>query len=516
MSYAPCYLVEVDALDPAGNPVTFYWSTDGYTTSPNDTPPNRHYENRINDPGSFVQSLYGERRAMGAAEVAYGEITLSNADDWVSPLRDHAIDGRAIRIKRLVSPRAPFSSAVTVLTGRMVAPDASDAWRYLKIGLYDRRLDLEKPLQSLRYAGTTVTADGTYEGNEDMKGTPKPLVFGRVRNIELPTVNVHQWLYQASSSPLTSVATYDGGSPRNPAGNFGTVAAALAASALYGRFTTCLAQGIIRFVGNASARPAFVFTADVVEGATLANRYPGAVAKRMLTYMGFTSGDIDAASFDALDAAAPYEVGIHVADEESGLSAISRLLGSVGAYIIPDAQGRFTVGRLAFTAPIMEIGENDIHPGSGLAIGRNPDQSNGIPPWRIVLQYQRNYRVMDKSSIAGCVGEEVRGFLGKEWRELKDDNTALQTRHPFAEELKVMTLLDKVADATTQLAWLKAMFGVDRDVMQFGMPMEAAPPIGSTVTLTLPKLGYQAGRDMIVIGRRDDFAPDLATLTAWG
>lgn len=164
----------------------------------------------------------------------------------------------------------------------------------------------------------------------------------------------------------------------------------------------------------------------------------------------------------------------------------------------------------------MEIGENDIHPGSGLAIGRNPDQSNGIPPWRIILQYQRNYRVMDKSTIAGCVDEDTRGFLGKEWLELKDDNTALHTRHPFAEELKATTLLDNATNAAAQLAWLKTMYGVDRDVMQFGMPINEAPAIGSTLTLTLSKLGYQAGRDMIVIGRRDDFKPDMATLTVWG
>jgi hypothetical protein len=512
----PVYLVEIDMLDPAGQPVTACWATRGYNTRPSDTPPNRHYAERIVDPGSFSVSLYGGRRTIGLAEPGYGEIVLSNADDGVSWILKCAMDGRPLRIKRLPGQRAPYSSAVTVLSGRAEAPRSTDAWRTISIGIYNRMLDLDKPLQADRYAGTTTTANGTYEGNEDLKGTVKPLIFGRVRNVEPPCVNVHQWLYQVSASLVSSIVAYDGGSPRNPAGNFASVAAALSASALYGRFTTCFAEGIIRFVGNASAKPAYVFTADVTEGASLAERYPGAVARRMLAKAGIASGDIDVAAFNALDASAPREVGIHVADEETARAAISRVLASVGAYLVPNALGVFTTGRLTFTAPVAEYEINDMASAAGASLDMNPDSENGVPPWRIIMQYQRLYRVLDKSSVAGCVDEATKAYLGTEWRELTDSDEALRIRHPRSEELRIETLLDKAADAQAELSRMRGLLGTDRYLFPIETPYPEAAPLGSTVTLRMPRLGFEEGRDMIVIDRSDDFGRDQSSMTLWG
>ncbi|MCO5071147.1 MAG: hypothetical protein M9944_08075 [Rhizobiaceae bacterium] len=516
MADMPVYLVEIDLLDPDGDPLTVCLATLGYNTKPGDTPPNRHYAERIADPGSFSQFLYGAGGTIGQSEPGYGEIVISNADGQMGWLLDCAMDGRPLRIKRLASQRAAFSSAVTVLAGKAEAPQSADMWRSISIGIYNRMLDLDAPLQSERYAGTTVTADGSYEGNEDLKETVKPLVFGRVRNIEPPLVNAHQWLYQVSASAVSSIVAYDGGSPRNPAGDFPSVAAALSASALYGRVATCNAQGIARFVGNAGAQPRYSFTTDVTEGGTLAARYPGAIARRMLAKAAVDSGDIDTAAFDALDTAAPWEAGIHIDSDEKRLSAISRLLASAGAYLIPTALGVFTTGLLAFGTRVATYDIDDPEKANAAGITLNPDSANGVPPWRIVVQYQPVYRVLDKSNVAGCVDAETKAFLATEWREVADEDTALRALHPRSEELVFQTLLDKTADAQAYLAYLRALYGVDRVLTSIRVPYDEAAAIGSTVTLQIPRQFFATGRDMIVISREDDFGDDMVTMGLWG
>jgi hypothetical protein len=40
--------------------------------------------------------------------------------------------------------------------------------------------------------------------------------------------------------------------------------------------------------------------------------------------------------------------------------------------------------------------------------------------------------------------------------------------------------------------------------------------LGKTVQIVLPRLGYNTGRNMIVIGIQTDWGRDQATVTLWG
>lgn len=512
----PVYLFEVNSLDASNNPVTHYWATRGYTTAPTDSPANRHYLEVVADPGTFSQSLYAEGATRGDSQISNGGIKLSNANGELDHLVSHSFDGRTFTIKRLPEEDAPYYQAVTILNGILEGLDSSQAWLYLTLRIYDYRRKLDKPVQANRYAGTTITSNGTIEGTEDQKGDIKPLAYGRVRGIEPVVVNPFQWLYQLSDNVISSAVCYDGGSARTPRGDHATVSAALSASILAGQFNTCYDKGIVRFGGIS---PRYVLTCDMTEGSGTANRYAGAIAVRILNRMGFTSGDYVQNSFNTLDAAVPYEMGLYIDSEETGISALGRLLSSIGAYIIPNESGQFTAGRISFGTPVGTITVDDAHADrGGVGLFQNPDTEANVPCWRVVLRYQKLHRTLDNGSMAGCaaMNEPWKSYLMTEWREVTAENATVKTNHPLAQEFIVETCIDSQANAQAEANRLLSMYSVRRDVMTFDMIMTESYKLGDTVNVLLPRFGYDSGRQMIVIGRVMDFRRDMCTLTLWG
>lgn len=514
MADAPTYLLEISAIDGSNAPVTLRYSTGGYNTSPTDTPANAHYDDRISDPGKFSQSLFSDGRTLGEASVDYGDIRLSNADGGLDHLLGYAFDGRPFRILRLANASSPYATASVVLAGTVEGIDSSQAWTYLALRIYDRRLDLDRPVQTVRYAGTTVSGGPTAEGNADLKDTPKPLLFGRCFNIPAVPVNPFDLIYQVHDGLISAIQVYDGGVPLTWAGNFPDLPTLQGAALRPGKFATCTALGLFRLGGD----PEFVVTADATAPATYPEICPGAVARQIMARMGIVSGDIVKPAFDALDAAAPYDCGIWINDDQTGLSAINAVLSSVGSAVIPNRLNQFTVYRMAEPGTATaEITEYEIEEASGsLGFSRNPDTEKGLPCWRLVMAYRRIYQTMDDSGVAGCVDTDYRGYLAKEVRETKVEDLAIRTRHPLAPELRIETLLNVSTHAQAEAARRFALYGVDRDVLAFDVDVDVAPAIGSTITVTLPRLGYDDGRDMIVVGRTLNFADEKITIVAWG
>lgn len=520
MASAPVYLLEIDPLDGDDNPVTLRFSTHGYNTAPNDTPANTHYEARISDPGKFEQALFSSGRTMGDATISYGDLRLSNADGGLDYLLDHAFDGREFRIYRLASVRMRYATADLVLTGKVEGIDSSQAWLYLAFRIYDRRLDLEKPVQTVRYAGTTLSGGPTAEGTVDQKDAVKPLLFGRCYNVPAVAVNPFDLIYQVHDGAIDpAIVVYDGGVPLRPMGNDADLAMLQAATIKPGQYRVCPSLGLFRLGGD----PEFVVTADARVSSVETDLMPGAVARAIMARMGITSGEVVTAAFDALDAAAPYECGIWINDEQTGLSAINAVLSSVGAGVIPDELNRFTVYRMeAPTAPAGTLTEYEItQDNGGLGFTRNPDTDKGLPCWRLILTYKRIWQTSDDDGLAGCVDTDTRGYLAKEVREIKIEDAAILARHPLAPELRIETLLNKLTDAQAEAARRFALYSVIRDALMFSVDVLDAPLIGPSVEVSLhnqgvPRLGYGDGRAMIVIGRTLSLADDSVAVTVWG
>lgn len=525
MAHASTWLVELDAHT-GSEVVTLRLSDVGYVTSPDDAPANTIYDAVIASIGEFSAQLYGDSSTMGTATVQMADLTLSNADGELDALKGYAIDGRRIVLKRLASPKAPYSTAETVFTGTMEGVDTSGGSLTLRVRFYDRRRDIDVPIQSEFYAGTTSGPGPTAEGSADMKGQVKPLAFGRCFSVPATIVNDFNMFLQFSASALNSIALYDGGVPLINDGDVANLTQLASAAGNPGHYRTCLAQGIARPFGTFNGRPAFTWTADITEGATTADRRASAIVQRMLARIGETGSDrIDASSFAALQGLATQEIGIWIDGETTVLRAAYDVLRSVGGFIVSDHLGRFTVGRLEEPGtPVATIINPDILTASRdetLAFLANPDTDGNVPTHSVLLNYRKNWHVHTDSDLGHCAnfGDPTRGnALKQEWREARAHDAAVQARHLLSTELTIETLLVEQAAAEAEAERRLGLYGVNRDVVRVGVERvdAGAMTLNETVELRTDRFGYEAGRAMRIIGRADDYQNEKAILTLWG
>jgi hypothetical protein len=506
-------------------PTVLRFSSCGFTSKPDDMPANTHYNRRIVDPGSFETHLFSPGRTMGPAEMRLGDLSLGNIDGALDGLLAYAFDGQAVTLKRLAGRSATLAGAETILRATCERLDAEAGGNndnaVLRMRFYDRRRELDRPIQTNRYLGTTTSAAASAEGSADLADRIKPLGFGVQRHVEPVIVNAFDVVLQVSDGPVASIQLYDGGIALTNDGDTPDLASLIASTKRPGRFKTCLALGLVKPGGSRAGQAAYVWTADVVEGASAADRYAGAVARRMLAKMGMGSGDIDTTSFDVLDALAPYEVGIWLDNEASGMSAIRQVLDSVGGFLQVDSLGRFAAGRLSAPgAPVATIRERDII-GNAFGVEINPDTDGGLPAYKMVLRWGRNYRVFGANEIGTCLSSSdpaIAGGLKQEWREVVSQDLVIQQRHPLAPELALETLLANRVDAEAEASRRFPLYSVDRFVTRATVTRERAEqmPLNNTVRLQVDRLGFAAGRNMVVIGQSNEYGAETVTLTLWG
>ncbi|MBX3536428.1 MAG: hypothetical protein KF735_02220 [Chelatococcus sp.] len=509
------HLIEIDAHTGASL-VTLRLATGAYLTGPTDSPANTIFEPRVIDPGAFSANLYQAGQTGGEASIGFGDITLANADGGLDAWFNYGFDGRRIEIKRLDSADAPFSSAITVFKGAVETIDTSEAWGLLRLRIFDNRLNLDKPLQVNRYAGTTTGTGNTAEGTEDLRDQPKPVAFGRVFGIRPYAVNPFDGIFQVSDGAVSSIQAYDGGSPLTYVGDYGSLAALRAATVLPGRYATCLALGMFRIT-----KAGLKLTADVVEGATTSSRTAAQVVGRMLARAGFSTSDYSVASLSALDALNSAEVGIWIDGDDHIRHVVQQVLASVGAYLVPNANGVFEVGR--FQAPagsVRTFTMDDIIRRENMRFDVTNDPGRGIPAYRVIVRYKRNYSTLNGSEVATCVtnDEDYKAFLSTEWREAKAEDLSVKTKFSNAVEVTVDSCLTSLSTAQAEAARLLALYKVRRDRVSLTLWDEQADGIrlGDTVTVQVPRFGYDAGRVMRVIGRNDKRAERVVELDLYG
>lgn len=523
MSYASEWLIELTAHNGTGL-VTLRYSCSGYVTGPNDTPANTIYDARIQSIGAFERHLLGEGRTRGEMSVNLSQIALTNADGGLDGILNYGFDGRPFVLKQLSSSRAAYATAQTVLTGTMEGVDTSDGMLKVLLRLYDRRRDIDVSIQKNVYGGTTASAGASVDGSADMKGQVKPLCYGSCFSVPAIIVNPYNLILQFHDGAVSSITLYDGGIPLINDGDVATLAALASATGNPGHYQTCKALGLAKPFGSFNGRPCFTWTADVIEGATAGDRCAGAVVQRMLAKIGLTgSSNINAASFTALNTDQPAEVGIYIADDKSALSACKDVLDSIGGYIVPNALGQFTVGRItAPGTPVATITEPEITTKSSddtVTFTANPDTDGDIPARKITLNWRKNWHVHTDSDLGPCVNNSDAArasVLLQEYQTVSVD--IAQVKHLLAPELIISTLLTKADAAQAECARCAGMYGVNRVVTSIAVQMEDAALMrpGATVLVVLERYGYGSGKAFVIIGRSDDYNTETVSLTLWG
>ena len=196
---AQIIIADVDVYDSSINGTrTLRFSTQSYATGPTDSPANTFYDGRIQQPANISRSCFRDAKTTGRTQIGFGDMVLVNNDGALDGLLAYSFAGRAITIKLgVVLPNSSGTvSWVTVIKGTMEQAELS--WQKVTIRVRDRQQDLAKPLQQVRYTGTNSLPNGLEGVAADLKGKPKPMVFGKVFNIAPPQVNTDRRIYQVT------------------------------------------------------------------------------------------------------------------------------------------------------------------------------------------------------------------------------------------------------------------------------------------------------------------------------
>lgn len=171
------------------------------------------------------------------------------------------------------------------------------------------------------------------------------------------------------------------------------------------------------------ASPAGQITVDATEGATAADRTAGQLFVKVLQRAGKVTGDWTAGDITTLDTAASAVCGYWTAEETTAAEALDLITGSVWAWWGPGRDGVYRVQQL--TAPsgtaALTVTANDmLRPLARLTVS---DETKGLPSWRSIVRYGRNYAVQVGSG--GGVSSGGTGSTGSTIGQELTNNTAI-------------------------------------------------------------------------------------------
>ncbi|PWE57670.1 hypothetical protein DEM27_00200 [Metarhizobium album] len=517
------YLLEMAGADPeTGDPVNVYFSSDGFNTLPTDTPANTHYSGRMKVPGNYERTLFGVGTTSGEMSVGVGVVELSNMDGELDYLRRLAFDGYALRILAIPRLNPKYVDAVLVFTGTVEQVELS--WERASIRIRDRLAEIDKPLQPVTYAGTTISGGmNEAEGRpEDLKGSHKPTAWGAPQQIGPINSNQFDLIFDIAQNGLQSVGTIrDKGVALTPTGvNYATTALLRAASVAEGRYSTCLVNGQIK----TGSKPIGQLTSAPLEGANAAARTAAQIARRMLLRMGFVEGAAflasDIAALDGLnDAVVGYWTGT---DEVAALTTVGDVLNSIGAMISPNRLGVFRMFRLdapsGFPKAVLTRAEIIETSTRGIQLLATGDEGKGVPSWKVTIKYAKNWVEMTRSDLGTDAPDAFKSFAELEWRTAIATDEAVKAIHKLSPELTFETYLVSEADALAEAARRLSMHSVARDrfVVTVKSYLVERVDLGDVVRLQLDRFGLDAGKDFAVIGITENLDTRNTTLDLWG
>jgi len=512
------YLIEMEAYDPdlPGSTAFYFASGTGYMTRPSESPANLHFEPRLQQPISFARTMFSAARVTGGGTVGAGEIVLNNLDGGLHYLRDYGTDGRRVIV--YVGEQGALLSTFSVFLTGVVEQVEIGATR-VTIRLRDKLHALQQPMQTLLYGGTNSLPAGVDGVADDIKGQRKPVLYGHCRHIPPVLVNTARLIYQCNAGAVQSIdAVYDQGVALVFGVNRANTAAMEAAAPAAGAYDTCTSAGLIRL----GAAPAGRVTMDVHGRGGASGSYVDTAAEIvegiLVDYGVIDPGDIDSAAVAALASAAPAECGWYFTGEVTLQQAVDTILASIGGWLLPDRFGIWQMGQLIAPpgSPDHEFTDVDILALDAIA---TRDAGAGVPIWQAKLRYAHYAANFGRADLAGAVTEADKARLLQAWREVAASDSSVQTAHLLATSIVRDTALQDATEAATEVARVLALHKVRRDYVRARIAVTQARAeieLGEEVRLTTARLGYDAGRDFIVVGIDIDAKRSRLTLDLWG
>lgn len=210
---APLFLVEITVWDPglSATKVLRYATGQGFVTKPSETPASTFYDARVKKAMDIDRTMFSGRSTMGRSTVGVGDLILDNADGALDALVDYGFDGQSIVVRRATKLNPSYPADFTSYT--LTALNAEFTSSEVRIALRDRQQVLAStPFQTTKYAGDNSLPSGLEGVATDLKGKPKPVCYGVVKNVPAPCVNTSKLIYQVNDGLIDSVDdVYDSG-----------------------------------------------------------------------------------------------------------------------------------------------------------------------------------------------------------------------------------------------------------------------------------------------------------------
>lgn len=474
--------------------ISLYLGDAGFVTGPAESPANQYFEPRLVSALNFERHLFQSGGLGGRSTPGYGTLELNNADGGLDDWSSLAFDGRRVRVW-LGGEGFAFADYGLIFDGTAEQIEFDDT--LVRVLLRDLQRRFQSPVQATTYAGT-----GGLEGGDALKGKPKPLTFGRAFHVEPIAVDPVNLIYQVHDGAIEDVdAAYDQGLALTKAASPPTA----------GQFSVDVAAGTITL----GTSPNGTVTADVRGDKTGAAYVETAadLVRRVATTRGdFTDpGDLDTASFTALNSVAPEPLGLHIAQETEIQDVLDAIVEAVGGHYGFDRSGKLAVDRLDAPAgtAAASFGEAEI-----LDLERQPTT---LPIWRQRVGYQRYWRALRGADVAGAVSDAAKADLAEEYRLEEAEDSAVQTAYLLAEDDRRDVALALKTDAAAEASRLLGLFGVKRDLLRVRVKTQPfSLELGQTVAIGYPRHGLSTGRNFVVVGMVEDSAVNEVTLELWG
>lgn len=480
-----------------------------------------------------------------------GEIVLSNDDGELDVLADTvALEGRSIRLS--------VGGITRDANGADVLPKLADfsklwdgvvdtiAWTrsQTRIRVTDDRLRLARAVQDTVYAGT-----GDSDGAAALAGVTKPLAFGTCRNVSPAQVDPFLLTYQFHDGEARAVdAVYDSGVPLLLHSTAETYADLVAVTAVdpvdaeagdftSGYFIAAPRVGCFRLGGLPAGRVtadirghgfkdgAFEYFSDgtlfsdgtgwTSDGGLIHAHTAPQVAITLLQRAGVAN--INVTQFAQLDIDEPRDVGLYL--EPGGKRTVGDclvpILNANGCLLFKSADGAYQLRRLQGPTQgyVAQIDESAIVAGSLERLALPWKQ-----PWaRWRVRYDRNWSVMADSEIAGAVSIDLRAFLRREASEAQDVDDPTVTIFPARAPGVLETALVDEADARAQAQRQLDLYRRGRAMFRLRCKNVAyRADLGDTVRVVHSRLGLSSGRNLLIVGIREDGQRRETELTLFG
>jgi hypothetical protein len=488
--------LEADAYHlSSGQVVTLYFSEAGFTTRPDDTPPNVYFEPVIKTAPTLDRLLFDGAATFGATKVTLGNVLLVNQDGHLDALAtDYAFSGRRF-VVRMGELGVPYANWSVVMTGTLSDIAVQDAG--LSVVIADRLADLTIANRP-KYLGDNALPAGIEGTKDSLKDQLKPRVYGLVFNVSPKCVNTSKQIYQASDAACFIQAVYDSGVALARSGDYASTDDMQANAPAAGQYR-CFA-GLFRL----GASPATTVTCDAQGAVIRAADVMVAIARDA----GVPDGDIVMADVAALNAVNGAVVGVWADDDATPQTLLDEVAGSIGAWYGFDRFSRLRMGRL------------DAPAGAPVAVwGRDTQmaltmRSAGVPAWSVAVNYARNYTT--QTDVAGSAARTT-AWLALAFRTATSENPAIKVPWPHADDLSFDTGLVNEPDAVAESQRRLALYGVRRMTLDVDIPVTelGTVDLGAVVALDTPRFGLR-GRLLRVIGINTGFAHGRAALVLWG